>query len=156
MNLYNYKKPSLERFRKVVADCGGNLTKVAAVLGVSRSAVSVWTREDKDFKSVVTDERMKLFDECVVTARTVALGVPEYDNQYDQNGDVVLDKNGRPVKVFVGWRERPDGQMLRYMMSTLGRKEGFGESPVDESDGTVKSGVPIRAWIMKMNEGGEE
>ena len=153
MNTVSYKKPTAEVFKKVVAGCGGNLSKSAQVLGVSRSAISVWTREDREFKAIVHDERMKLFDECVVTARTVAMGVPAYEEMRDENGNIVLDENGKPRKVFAGWVERPDGQMLRYMMSTLGRTEGFGESPVDESDGTVKSGVPIRAWIMKMNEG---
>ena len=153
MNIGSYKKPKPEVFRKVVAECGGNLSKVAQVCGVSRSTISLWTKEDSEFKAIVHDERMKLFDECVVTARTVAMGVPAYETLMDENGNPVLDKNGKPKKVFAGWVERPDGNMLRYMMSTLGRREGFGESPVDESDGTVKSGVPIRAWIMKMNEG---
>lgn len=157
MNLVSYKKPTPETFKKVISDCGGNLSKAATVFGVSRSTITKWTKEDKEFASIVKDERMRLFDDCVVTARTVAMGVPAYEDVYDENGEVVLDKNGKPKKRFAGWVERPDGQMLRYMMSTLGRTEGFGESPVDESDGTVKSGVPIRAWIMKMNEGeGEE
>ena len=28
----------------------------------------------------------------------------------------------------IGWEERPDGNMLRYLLGTLGKKEGFGES----------------------------
>lgn len=151
-----YKKPSAEDFRRLVQQCAGNLTKVSKILKVDRSTITEWQRTDAEFKKIVKDERMALFDECVVTARTVAMGIPRYEPQYDENGEPVLDANGKPKRVFVGWEERPDGQMLRYMMSTLGRTEGFGESPVDESDGTVKSGVPIRAWIMKMNQGEEE
>lgn len=155
MNTQAYKKPDVQTFRKVVQQCGGNLTKVAKILSCSRWSINEWMKSDSEFKKIVHDERMALFDECVVTARTVAMGVPRYENATDAQGNVILDENGRPKKVFAGWEERPDGQMLRYMMSTLGRTEGFGESPVDESDGTVKSGVPIRAWIMKMNQGDE-
>ena len=156
MNTKPYKKPDADTFRQVVSQCGGNLTKVAKVLKVNRSTISDWSNADTEFKKIIKDERMALFDECVMTARTVAMGVPRYENMVDENGELVLDDKGRPKKVFAGWEERPDGQMLRYMMSTLGRTEGFGESPVDESDGTVKSGVPIRAWIMKMNDSEKE
>lgn len=155
MSQLPYKKPDADTFRMIVQQCGGNLTKVAKILKCSRWIINEWMKADSKFKQIVHDERMALFDECVVTARTVAMGIPIYEEQYDAQGNPILDANGKPKKVFAGWQERPDGQMLRYMMSTLGRKEGFGESPVDESDGTVKSGVPIRAWIMKMNEGEE-
>ena len=155
MNNEKQKKPDLKTFRKVVAECGGNLTTVANVLGCSRGAIWVWAKEDKEFKQVIKDERAKIFDDCLKTARTVAMGIPAFETVYDDEGNPVLDKNGKPKKVFSGWIERPDGQMMRYLMSTIGRQEGFGESPVDESDGTVKQGVPIRAWIMKMNDGEE-
>lgn len=42
----------------------------------------------------------------------MALGIPERD-----------DKGN-----FTGWLERPDGNMLRYLLSTLGKEEGFVES----------------------------
>ena len=149
------KKPDAETFRRVCNQCAGNISQVAKILGVNRSTVDDWRKNDSEFRSIIRDERMKMFDECVITARMVALGVKKYDFEYDDEGNVVLDDKGNPKKKMVGWEERPDGNMLRYMMSTLGRTEGFGESPVDESDGTVKSGVPIRAWIMKMNQGEE-
>ena len=158
-NESNYKKPDVETFRKVVSQCGGNLTKVSQVFGINRSTIWYWAKADKEFNQVIKDERAKIFDECLVTARTVAMGVPAYETEYDENGDPVIDpKTGKPKKKFVGWVERPDGQMMRYLMSTIGRSEGFGDSPVDESDGTVKNGVPIRVWIEKMNqsEQGEE
>ena len=37
----------------------------------------------------------------------------------------------------MGWRERPDGYMIRYLLSTLGRNEGFGE--VQEMEGDAAS-----------------
>ncbi len=150
MALNFYKKPDAATFRKVVAQCGGNLSKVANVFGCSRTTIWQWSKQDKEFETIIKDERKKLYDELLVVARTVALGVPEYENQYDENGDVVLDEKGKPKKIFVGWRERPDTGMIKYLMGGIAGKEGFG-LPEDETDGIVQDGVPIKAWIMKMN-----
>lgn len=106
------KKPDIEDFRKVVRKSGGNLTKVAATLRVARKTIYQWAKEDPEFKDVISDERGSLVDECLVSARVLALGIPDKD----ENGN------------FIGWRERPDGYMIRYLLSTLGRNEGFGES----------------------------
>lgn len=89
----------------------GNISKVAEAFGVWRSALYVWMRDDEQFQAVVDDARMKMFDRCLATADVVANGIPDI-----QNGKVV------------GWIERPDGNMLRYLLGTLGKKEGFGES----------------------------
>ena len=106
------KKPDIETFRKVLRNSGGNLTKLAATFKVARKTVYEWAKEDSDFKDAISDERSSLVDECLVSARVLALGIPEKD----ENGN------------FVGWRDRPDGNMLRYLLSTLGRNEGFGEN----------------------------
>ena len=163
MNTERYKKPDLNRFRKVVSLCNGNLTKVANVLGVARSTIWTWTKNDREFANVIKDERGKMFDDCLMTARTLAMGIPAYENVYDENGDIVLDSNGKPKKVFSHWEEHPDAQMLKYLMSKLGKNEGFSDSPLavsplddNESDGTVNNGVPIRVWIEKMNQGESE
>ena len=51
-----------------------------------------------------------------------------------------LDEN----KKIVGWEERPDGQMVRYLMSTLGRKEGFGENiDVTTAGNPLSQGITI-------------
>ena len=146
MNKVKYKKPTADEFRKFVRAKMGNLTQVANTLKVSRAAVSRWVADDPEFKEIVTDERMQLFDEALQTARVVALGIPAYrDEEYvDENGEVKMRR------VMDGWIERPDSQMLRYFMSTLGRREGFGED-ADLSE-TVKNGVNITAWIRKENE----
>ena len=103
------KKPDISKFREVLHKTGGNLSKVAAVFNVTRKTVYDWARADSQFKDAITDERGSLVDECLVSARVLALGIPEKD----ENGN------------FIGWRERPDGYMIRYLLSTLGRKEGF-------------------------------
>ena len=140
MNNKPYKKPTPEVFQKLVNAKGGNLTKVAEALGVARCTIWDWMKQDSAFERIVKDERAKLYDECLVTARTVAMGLPAYE----------VDDNG--VKKFAGWIEKPDPNMLRYFMSTLGKAEGFGDSNIND-DGTVKEGVSIKAWIMKQNEG---
>lgn len=104
-------KPKLETFREAVVKYNGNISKVAEAFGVWRSALYVWMRDDEQFQAVVDDARMKMFDRCLATAEVVANGIPDI-----QNGKVV------------GWVEKPDGNMLRYLLGTLGKKEGFGES----------------------------
>lgn len=104
-------KPELETFREAVIKHNGNISKVADAFNVWRQTVYTWISEDQQFQAVVDDARMKMFDRCLATADVLANGIPDI-----QNGKMV------------GWVERPDGGMLRYLISTLGRKEGFGES----------------------------
>lgn len=104
-------KPKINKFRKAVEQYGGNLTKVAKSLKVSRSQVYNWINEDPEFKTIVDDTRLELFDVCITSARVLAAGIPDI-----QGGKMV------------GWIERPDSGMVRYILGTLGRKEGFGEN----------------------------
>lgn len=132
------KKPDIEEFRKIVRKSGGNLTKVAATFKVARKTIYQWAKEDTGFKEAISDERGSLVDECLVSARILALGIPEKD----ENGN------------FVGWRERPDGNMIRYILSTLGRNEGFGEESEDADIPTdIEHGINIDSWIKdKLND----
>ena len=126
------KKPNIEDFRKVVRKSGGNLTKVAATFKVARKTIYQWSSSCSEFKDAISDERGALVDECLVSARVLALGIPEKD----ENGN------------FVGWRERPDGYMIRYLLSTLGRNEGFGEESEDADIPTdINHGISIDSWI---------
>lgn len=48
----------------------------------------------------------------------------------------------------MGWRERPDGYMIRYLLSTLGKSEGFGEESEDADIPTdIEHGINIDSWI---------
>lgn len=125
-------RPDFEAFETAVKQFRGNLSKVASAFGVSRNTVGNWTKEDEDFKRVVKDARMRLFDDCLSASEFIALGIAE------------RDKDGN----FLGWRERPDGNMLRYLLSTLGRNEGFGES-VDVTSGGEKIGVNLFRVLTK-------
>lgn len=105
-------KPSLDEFEDAIRKAGGNLSVTAGMLGVTRQTIHNWVKEDQAFKSVVIDARKRVFDKCLDTAYAIAMGVP-----------IVDEKTGR----FLGWREKPDSTMLRYLLSILGRDEGFSE-----------------------------
>lgn len=105
------KKPNLDEFEEALRKTGGNLTQTASLFGVTRQTIYNWCNEEPSFKAALGDQRKRLFDSCLDAARLIAVGIP------------IIDQDGK----MVGWKERPDGQMLRYLMSTLGRDEGFGE-----------------------------
>lgn len=109
----NYKKPPLEEFKKAIEATRGNLTATAKALGVVRGTIWAWAKEDEDFRSTINDARKGKLDQFISTAELVALGIPDVDPD---------------TKRVVGWVEKPDPQMLRYFMSTLGRDEGFGDN----------------------------
>ena len=126
------KKPNIDDFRKILRKSGGNRTKVAATFKVARKTIYQWAKEDVEFKDAISDERGALVDECLVSARVLALGIPEKDEKGN----------------FIGWRERPDGYMIRYLLSTLGKSEGFGEESEDADIPTdIEHGINIDSWI---------
>lgn len=112
-------KPSLDEFQAAINKTRGNLTKTAELFGVTRRTVYNWTQEDEDFKDAVGDSRKRMLDKCIETGYLVALGIP------------ILDKAGK----VTGWVEKPDTSMIRYLLSTLGRDEGFGEKKEVELSG---------------------
>lgn len=79
---------------------------------VTRQTVWGWTKQDPEFKAALDSERKRVFDKCLDVAYAVAMGVPRIDPR---------------TQTMTGWEEKPDSQMLRYLLSTLGRDEGFGE-----------------------------
>lgn len=105
-------KPSLDEFQEQLRKSGGNLTKTAMLFGVTRQTVWGWTKQDPEFEQALKDERKRVFDKCLDVSYAVALGIPKIDSK---------------TQTMIGWEEKPDGQMLRYLLSTLGRDEGFGE-----------------------------
>ena len=106
------KKPPLNKFKEIAEACGGTIGKMATTLGVYRSTVYKWCSSNPEYQAVIDEYRGRLLDECLRSARAVSVGIPKLD-----------EKNH-----IIGWIERPDGYMLRYLISTLGRKEGFGEA----------------------------
>lgn len=127
------KMPNIKKFREVLRKTGGNISKVAVTFKVSRKAVYDWAKHYPEYRDAISDERGSLVDECLISARVLALGIPDKD-----------DKGN-----FIGWKERPDGYMLRYLLSTLGRNEGFGDdqSKDDSIPVNPKKGIDIDEWI---------
>lgn len=127
-----YKKPSLSKFRDALAMTGGNLSETAKVIGVKRATIWLWAKDDEEFAEAIDESRKQFLDSCIATSRLVALGKP-----------IVDQKTGE----FMGWSVPPDSQMLRYLMGTLGRNEGFGENIT--LNHTVDEGVDVARWIDK-------
>lgn len=126
------KKPDIDTFRKLLAKTGGNISQVAAAFGTSRTAVYEWANEDAAFRQAIKDERGKVVDTCLVTAKLLAAGIPD------------IDTDGK----FQGWIERPDPNMIRYLLSTLGKREGFGDDDPEATIPTdIKQGGEINRWI---------
>jgi len=125
--------PKLKIFQEVVNQKRGNLTKVAETFGVDRRTVYQWIEKNPNFKGVIDDARLRLFHNCLATSEIVACGIPEKDD------------NG----VMIGWKEKPDGNMLRYLMSTIGRKEGFSERQDINMNANVsmEGHIDIDQWI---------
>lgn len=150
----NTMKPSIEQFRKAVKELGGNLSKVADAFGVARGTIYQWRDNDPEFLQAIKDERAKLFDEVLATSRVVALGIPKYDYETDENGEIIYGLDGRPMRRMVGWAVPPDANMLRYFMSIYGKYDKIGFAD-EEASGvpTVNEGINIQNWIELRNEG---
>ena len=133
--------PPLEKFKEAMTKYRGNLSQVARAFGVSRHAVYDWINKNSEYKNALDDARGEFLDEVVATARVVALGIP------------LKDDNGN----FAGYQIPPDGSMLRYLMSTLGRSEGFGEHIDVTTDGKALNGITLtpqeaREYIRQIEE----
>lgn len=120
-------RPPIEKFREAMTKCRGNLTQVARGFGVTRHAVYDWINKDAEYKAVLDDARGEFLDEVIATARVVALGIALKDDQGN----------------FAGYQVSPDSSMLRYLLGTLGQREGFGEHIDVTTDGKALSGVTL-------------
>lgn len=112
------KKPKLKKFIEVCEQCKGQMTNIAKALNCSRMSVYQWCKADPAFQEAIDEYKGQLLDECLKSARILALGIPKLEG-------------GK----IVGWTEKPDSYMLRYLIGTLGRREGFGENVDITSNG---------------------
>ena len=110
-------RPKFDRFKEAAAATGGNISRIAAIFNVSRTCVYSWMQDAK-FRAVIDEERGRMVDELMDSARIAAAGIP------------IVTDDGQ----VIGWREKPDTQMLKYLLGTFGRREGFGR----EIDVTAK------------------
>jgi len=135
------KKPTLSEFQEIASKTGGTISAMASHFGVIRKTIYVWCKEDADFQAVIDDERGKILDECIYTSRVLSRGIPIKEK----------DENGKETSRIVGWIERPDSGMIKYLMSTLGRNEGFGESLDVKAEVTTKGSIDINSWLTMNN-----
>ena len=54
----------------------------------------------------------RLFDDVLESSEHLTLGIPLFDDDGS----------------FMGWQEKPDPHIGKYIMSTIGRDEGFGNN----------------------------
>lgn len=134
------KKPDFEQFKEVADACQGNLTKIAQAFNVVRQTVYNWLAEEKKFREVVNDYKMRLYDDALTAARALTVGVPK------------VNEKGQ----FVGWIERPDPNMVRYILSTLGKDEGFTERRDITSNGESLFPKVISIGLEDADEEGKE
>ena len=133
-------KPGIKRFKEIAERCNGNVSAIASTFGVYRTTIYDWMEADEQFKIVVEEYRGRLLDKCISTATLLANGIPIMEET----------ENGAE---FRGWRVQPDGNMLRYLISTLGRKEGYGEAiDVTTKGESIKSTGPITIEVIDRRE----
>lgn len=125
-------KPKISRFEEVARACDGNISSIADGLGVNRSTIHRWIYSDQAFARIVEDCRGRLLDRCIKTAGLLANGIP----RYDEKGE------------FCGWKVAPEPRTLNYLLGTLGRKEGFGESLDITSNGESIKTEPITIEVI--------
>ena len=103
--------PPIEKFKEAMVKNRGNLSQVARAFSVSRHTVYEWMKKNPEYKTVLDDARGEFLDDVISTARLLATGIP------------LKDADGN----FAGYQIPPDPSMCRFILSTLGRSEGFGE-----------------------------
>lgn len=135
------KRPTLAQFEKVCEQCNGVKTNIAKALGVSRRMVNYWCEDYPKFREIVEEYRGRLLDKCLKSAEILALGIPKTER------DPVTGK-----EIIKGWKERPDGQMLRYFIGKLGNKEGFADSLDITSNGESIKPDPVIVEIIDRRE----
>ena len=130
------RKPSLKDFEAAAKATRGTVGKISEAFGVTRRTVINWCNKDQKFRDAIEEWRGALLDECIKSARALAIGIPK------------LDSN----KKIIGWKERPDSLMLRYLLGTLGRNEGFGENIDITSKGESIKPDPVVVEVIDRRE----
>lgn len=130
------KKPSIDQFSEITEACRGVIGKIAEAFAVNRTTIYNWCAKDQRFQAVIDNYKGRFLDECIKSGRILALGIPKLDNKNQ----------------VVGWKERPDGQMLRYFISTLGKREGYGEQIDITSKGESIKPDPIVVEVIDNRE----
>ena len=136
---YYHKKPTQKRFIEACEVMKGDLSKIAAAFQVTRKTVREWCGKEEKFMEALDESRGKTLDECLARAKQLAMGIPKVEK-----------KDGK--QVIVGWIEKPDGYMLRYLIGKLGKDEGYAESLDVTSKGESIKPDPVVVEIIDKRE----
>lgn len=133
----NNKKPDISKFVEALESTGGNLTKAAKVLGVSRSTINKWIAEDDEFREAVEDIRCEMLDKCIDMTQILAFGIPDKD----------------PTGRMIGWITPPNDRLLsnltNILMNTVGDKGVYRNTPKVEVKAEVSSKYPPPRTLTK-------
>jgi len=103
------KRPSDDVLHKLIKDSGGNLSRVAEAASVSRAAVSLWVQASPEIQQLLQDIRDERVDDAEDSVGKLIRGIPK------------LDANGE----FIGWVQRPDTELIKFILLTLGQSRGY-------------------------------
>ncbi len=145
------KRPTIAEFERVCEQCNGVKTNIAKAFGVARRTVNYWCEDYPKFQEIIDEYKGRLLDKCLKSAEILSLGIPKTKR------DPVTGK-----EVIDGWKEKPDGNMLRYFIGILGKKEGYAEHIDITSKGESIKPDPViievidrRMQVEKEKEGDE-
>ena len=74
------RKPPLKDFVAAAKATRGTMGKIAEAFGVSRRTVINWCNKDPRFRDAIEEWRGVLLDECIKSARAIAIGIPKLDS----------------------------------------------------------------------------
>lgn len=128
--------PSLALFREMWNKCDGKRSKLMELFGIGWTTLQSWFAQEPRFLDIIAERDLPFLEQLDIAGRIMALGG-------------VRDKD-----TFPGWSRHPDMWQLRWYLNTLGKKYGYGETPVmPEVEGAVLSdveqGVNIEDWIIQ-------
>lgn len=127
--------PTREKFQEVAYKMAGNISAIAEAFERSRVSVHNWINEQEGFADIISAAREIALDEAEARNRMLILGIP------------VKNEKGE----ITGWAERPDAGLIKFTLSSRGKKRGYGEV-IDHNLGGQKN-KPISAIVYMPDNG---
>jgi hypothetical protein len=122
------KTPSLEKWAAMCEAKGGNITEMAKGFNVkSRQTIYSWMEKDKEFREVYDNIEESHLDLAESQLHLLIKGIPKIEE---------VDVDGKMVRKFTGWYERPSEAAIFFKLKTKGKKRGYIEK--QEIDHSIK------------------
>jgi transposase-like protein len=145
----NVKKPDNELIIKLLHTKQGNLSEVAKALGVSRRSIEKWLEKNKELREAREDANDAFVDFAESQAYLLAKGIPKYKTNTE--GELELDENREPE--LVGWEEKPDAGIIKFILSTKGKGRGYVTESKIEHSGEIKTNlVPFVLQVLTKDD----